>query len=137
MDKLATTKLSERSLAYLDTAVQDWLKGAPAAYIACRDLGHLWPERLPKWQLEILTSGRVYTRKLQCGRCGMLRTDRRDYRTYERLSPTYEPPPSDNGRSDYYLPPGMGRLDPTDLVLFEIQSQTGGVREAPKRRKRK
>ena len=140
--KEPTPGLSARSLELLDRELTDWLKRAPDRFLACRDLGHQWPTKRPKWFLTIQPGkGRVYKRQLMCGRCSMIRNDYLDARTYERLGSTYTPPPADDGGpSQYYLPKGTGRLERSDLMLFEIETQPGGVRDETKakpRRKRK
>jgi len=47
------------------TEVATWVEDLPAAFLACRDMGHAWRPYAASW----VASEKRYQRTLRCGRC--------------------------------------------------------------------
>lgn len=94
------------------------------AYINCRRIGHAWPRNTGKWVVEGVGAQRIYTMRLECSDCGMIRIDRTNVR-WESLHPVYERP------TDYGVQPGMV-LARSDVRRWQIQHALFEVTPVPK-----
>lgn len=137
-----TRSMEAVDLGELSPEILQWAQQARFEFLACRDVGHAWPidRRSLRWRTDNYQGRRIWVREQKCAhRCGVVRLQRKDFATRERLSTKYVYPLLEDGeRSPYLLPPGCSRLsaeDVFDLVQLTVLGEDAEV-EPPKKTRR-
>lgn len=70
------------------------LHDMPNAFIQCRDMRHAW-EVVRSYHLDTTAEGKkpqYVSRQLECNRCGCVRTDVLNVRTFDKVATSYDYP---------------------------------------------